>query len=138
MDLFNSCKLKSSTESSHLGLSPQDAILDQNQNHAKTLLVAQPINKNRQVGQLSIINRTRAKKITKTTTRNFSSLGTTFSSQDLPVVFLFPFPPSHHSLRSCFSRSAIPHARLPVSFRYPPRASPASCQERRLGTSQLK
>ena len=36
-------------------------------------------------------------------------------------------------LRSCFSRSAIPHARLPVSFRYPPRASPASCQERRLG-----
>ena len=39
-------------------------------------------------------------------------------------------------LRSCFSRSAIPHARLPVSFRYPPRASPASCQERRLGTSQ--
>ena len=28
-------------------------------------------------------------------------------------VFLFPFPPSHHSLRSCFSRSAIPHARLP-------------------------
>ena len=41
MDLFNSCKLTSSPETSqvkHVGSSP-DAILDQNQEHAKTLLV---------------------------------------------------------------------------------------------------
>ena len=124
MDLFNSCKLKSSTESSHLGLSPQDAILDQNQNHAKTLLVAQPINKNRQVGQLSIINRTRAKKITKTTTRNFSSLGTTFRVRIFQSSFSFlsllPITPFGRAslvplspTRVSRSRSAIPHARLP-------------------------
>ena len=41
MDLFNSCKLKSSPETSqvkHVVSSP-DAILDQNQEHAKPLLV---------------------------------------------------------------------------------------------------
>ena len=66
----------------------------------------------RQVGQLAIINTTTAKKITKTTSHNFSALRTTFR------------------LRICQSFLPSPFL-LPIT----PRASLLS-QERRLGTSQ--
>ena len=102
MDLFNSSKLTSSPDTSqvkHVGSSPH-AIFDQNQEHAKTLLVTPTDEKNTSTT-------TTAKKITKTTSHNFST-------QDLPVISPFPFPPSHHPSHSLLS------------------------QERRLGTSQVK
>ena len=68
----------------------------------------------RQVGQLAIINTTTAKKITKTTSHNFSTLRTTFR------------------LRICQSFLPSPFL-LPIT----PRASLLS-QERRLGTSQTQ
>lgn len=98
MDLFNSSKLTSSPDTSqvkHVGSSPH-AILDQNQEHAKTLLVTPTDEKNTSTT-------TTAKKITKTTSHNFLT-------QDLPVVFPLRFPPSI-TLRA-------PSVTL-LAFRYP-------------------
>ena len=93
MDLFNYCKLTSSPETSqvkHVGSSP-DAILDQNQEHAKTLLVTPTDEKNMSSRPIGHNKYNYGKKNHKNHLAQLFDSSNNFSTQDLPVVLPFPF-----------------------------------------------
>ena len=88
----------------HVGSSP-DFILDQNQEHAKTLLVTPNDEKNTSSRPIGHNEYNYGEKHHKNDLAQLFDSLHNFSTQDLPVVFPFPFPPSHHPSRfSPFSR----------------------------------